>query len=334
MKYIVVLLLGLCFLSSCDKEEADSKLEIESSTTAAKYHFIGRSVGFSVSQMYVDSTMGEDFYLGSVWGLKDTLPNLSLISPEKYRKAFKIAVKSSNSVHKAGKFVPSFTRMRDYARKNQDRDGVSVTSSTGYSVADFFDYRAIRYYLNNSADVNTVLRLVKHNDSTTIRRKYGYLMHNESIAFTLMTQFNEFSAAFSRKDVGQRESSDLKPYYVNCVNYGTHTILMAESDYPRADFEGALDKLQTGQPLTPIDVAILEESDLLIYLRGGAKDSYIKQASGLLGIKTLITEFHKERKVQQNKFDFPISYSLRSLADFSLLKFWYSYDFLEGVEKE
>jgi len=85
--------------------------------------------------------------------------------------------------------------------------------------------------------------------------------------------------------------------------------------------------------LTEKEETILNASDLLIYLRGGKRESFIRRESGLQEITKLITEFKKEFEKQSNSFDFPISYSLRSLDNFSPLKFWYSYDFLVREEK-
>ncbi|MDR2272592.1 MAG: hypothetical protein LBF27_16915 [Sphingobacterium sp.] len=330
MKYIFVLLLGLFLLSSCDKEEVDpDALEIDGGTLSKKFQFIGRSVGFSVNQIYVDQTIDKNFYLGTVWGLKDTIPTVELTSLRSHYKPFKITIVPSTTVISTAKILPTFDGIRSYARKNKS----SALALSGFSITDFFDYESIRYHLNNSPDVDSVLKLVEHHDSTTIKRAYSCLMRSENIAFSLMAQFNEFSSAFSSKDIIQLKQSGFNPYYTNIVNYGTHVILMGESDYPRIDFKNALDKLLAGNPLTEKEETILNASDLLIYLRGGRKESFIKRANGLQGITKLITEFNKEFEKQRTSFDFPLSYSLRSLDNFSLLKFWYSYDFLVREEK-
>lgn len=330
MKYFFVLLLGLFLLSSCDKEEVDhDSMEIDGSTFAKKNQFISRSVGFSVNQLYVDQTVDKNFYLGTVWGLKDTMPTVGLTPLRSHYKPFKITLVPTTPVIPSVKIVPTFEGIRSYARKNKS----SEPAMSGFSVTDFFDYESIRYHLNNSPDVDSVLKLVEHHDSTTIKRAYSCLMRSENISFSLMAQLNEFSSAFRSKDVVQLMQDGFNPYYMNVVNYGTHVIMMGESDFPRIDFKNALDKLLSGQPLTEKEETILNASDLLIYLRGGKKESFIKRANGLEGIIKLVKEFKKEFEKQSNSFDFPISYSLRSLDDFSLLKFWYSYDFLVREEK-
>ncbi|QIH32982.1 hypothetical protein [Sphingobacterium sp. DR205] len=330
MKYFFVLLLGLFLLSSCDKEEVDhDSMEIDGSTFAKKNQFISRSVGFSVNQLYVDQTVDKNFYLGTVWGLKDTMPTVGLTPLRSHYKPFKITLVPTTPVIPSVKIAPTFESIRSYARKNKS----SEPAMSGFSVTDFFDYESIRYHLNNSPDVDSVLKLVEHHDSTTIKRAYSCLMRSENISFSLMAQLNEFSSAFRSKDVVQLMQDGFNPYYMNVVNYGTHVIMMGESDFPRIDFKNALDKLLSGQPLTEKEETILNASDLLIYLRGGKKESFIKRANGLEGIVKLVKEFNKEFEKQSNSFDFPISYSLRSLDDFSLLKFWYSYDFLVREEK-
>ncbi|MGE8379517.1 MAG: hypothetical protein ACN6PN_14235 [Sphingobacterium sp.] len=330
MKYLFVLLLGLFLLSSCDKEEGDpDSMEIDGAALAKKFQFIGRSVGFSVNQIYVDQTIDKNFYLGTVWGLKDTIPTVKLTSLRSRYKPFKITIVPTTSAISNAKIVPTFDGIRSYARKNKSTE----LTMSGFSITDFFDYESIRYHLNNSPDVDSVLKLVEHHDSTTIKRAYSCLMRSENIAFSLMAQFNEFSSAFGRKDVAQLKQAGFNPYYTNIVNYGTHLIMMGESDYPRIDFKNVLDKLLEGRPLTEKEKTILNASDLLIYLRGGKRESFIRRESGLQEITKLITEFKKEFERQSNSFDFPISYSLRSLDNFSPLKFWYSYDFLVREEK-
>lgn len=330
MKHLFVLLLGLFLLSSCDKEEVDpDSMEIDGSTLSKKFKFISRSVGFSINQFYVDQTVDKDFYLGTVWGLKDTMPTVGLVSLRSHYKPFKIKIVPTTPVISSAKIVPTFEGVRSYARKNKS----SEFTMSGFSVTDFFDYESIRYHLNNSPDVESVLKLVEHHDSTTVIRAYSCLMRSENIAFSLMAQFNEFSSAFPSKDVVQLRHAGFNPYYTNVVNYGTHVIMMGESDFPRVDFKNALDKLLSGQPLAEKEKTILNASDLLIYLRGGRKESFIRRANGLQEISKLVTEFKKEFEKQSNSFDFPISYSLRSLDNFSLLKFWYSYDFLVREEK-
>lgn len=330
MKYLFALLLGLLLLSSCDKEEADpDALEMDGTAATKKFQFIGRSVGFSVNQIYVDQTIDKSFYLGTVWALKDTLPTVQLMSLRKHYRPFKITIVPTTSTVSNTKILPSFDAIRSYARKNKSTE----RTMSGFSITDFFDYESIRYHLNNSSDVDSVLKLVEHHDSTTIKRTYSCLMRSEDIAFSLTAQFNEFSSAFDGKDLAQLKQAGFKPYYTNIVNYGTHLIMMGESDYPRIDFKNAIDKLLDGKPLTEKEESILSASDLLIYLRGGKRESFIRRESGLQGITNLIAEFKKEFEKQSNSFDFPISYSLRSLTDFSLLKFWYSYDFLVREEK-
>lgn len=330
MKYLFVLLLGLFLLSSCDKEEVDpDSMEIDGGALSKKFQFIGRSVGFSVNQIYVDQTIDKNFYLGTVWGLKDTMPTVELASLRGRYKPFKITIVPTTSAISGSKITPTFEGVRSYARKNKNAEAVM----SGFSITDFFDYESIRYHLNNSPDVDSVLRLAEHNDSTTIKRAYSCLMRSENIAFSLIAEINEFSSAFSRSDVSQLKQAGINPYYTNVVNYGTHVIMMGESDYPRIDFKNVLDKLLDGQRLSEDEENILNASDLLIYLRGGRKESFIRRESGLQGIMKLIKGFKKEFEKQSNSFDFPISYSMRNLDDFSPLKFWYSYDFLVREEE-
>lgn len=88
------------------------------------------------------------------------------------------------------------------------------------------------------------------------------------------------------------------------------------------------------QELTELDKAILNGSDVLIYLRGGRQKGFIRRATGLNPIKKLVADYKNELELQQHSYDYPISYSLSDLNSYGHLKFWYSYDFLVREEKE
>ena len=330
MKYLFLLLLSVCFLSSCDKEDADfDSTAIDGGATAKRYQFVGRSVGFSVSQIYVDGTTDKNFYLGTVWGLKDTTPELKLSSLRNYYKPFKTAISSTQPTLSSIRVIPGFGAVRAFAKKSKGEPAVLEQSSVGA----FFDYRAIRYHLNNSPDVDSVLKLVRHHDSTTIKRANSLLLRREHITFSLHIDLEDYAKAFN-KELEKLKKTGLNPYYVSSVNYGTHSIMMGESDFPRGDLKNVLEKLLYSQPLTKTDETVLNGSDVLVYLRGGRQSSFIRRASGLEAIKKLVVDYKNELELQQDSFDYPISYSLGGLNSYGHLKFWYSYDFLVREEKE
>lgn len=331
MKYLFLLLLSVCFLSSCDKEEADlDATAIDGGATAKRYQFVGRSVGFSVSQIYVDGTTDKNFYLGTVWGLKDTTPELKLTSLRNYYKPFKTAISSTQPTLSSIRVIPGFDAVRAFAKKSKGEPAVLEQSSVGA----FFDYRAIRYHLNNSPDADSVLKMVRHHDSTTIRRANSLLLRREHITFSLHIDLEDYTKAFNKDQLGKLKKTGFNPYYVSSVNYGTHSIMMGESDFLRGDLKNVLEKLLYGQHLTKADETVLNGSDVLVYLRGGRQSSFIRRASGLEAIKKLVVDYKNELELQQNSFDYPISYSLGGLNSYGHLKFWYSYDFLVREEKE
>ena len=331
MKYLFLLLLSICFLSSCDKEDADfGSTEIDAGAIAKRYQFVGRSVGFSVSQIYVDGTADKNFYLGTVWGLKDTTPQLKLTSLRNYYKPFKSAISSTQPALSSIRIVPGFDAVRAFAKKSKGEPAVLEQSSVGA----FFDYRAIRYHLNNSPDVDSVLKLVRHHDSTTIKRANSLLLRREHITFNLHIDTEDYAKAFNKDELGKLKKTGFNPYYVSSVNYGTHSIMMGESDFLRSDLKNVLEKLLYNQLLTKTDETVLKGSDVLVYLRGGRQSSFIKRASGPEAIKKLVVDYKKELELQQNSFDYPISYSLGGLNSNGRLNFWYSYDFLVREEKE
>ncbi len=331
MKYLFLLLLSICFLSSCDKEDIDfDSTEVGGGTMAKRYQFEGRSVGFSVSQIYVDGTTDKNFYLGTVWGLKDTTPQLKLTSLRNYYKPFKSTISSTQPTLSPIHVIPGFDVVRAFAKKSKGEPAVLKQSSVGA----FFDYRAIRYHLNNSPDVDSVLKLVRHHDSTTIKRANSLLLRREHITFSLHADLKDYEQAFNKDALGKLKNTGYNPYYVSSVNYGAHSIMMGESDFPRGDLKNVLEKLLYNQFLTKTDETVLKGSDVLVYLRGGRQTSFIRRATGLDEIKKLVVDYKNELELQQNSFDYPISYSLGSLNSHGHLKFWYSYDFLVREEKE
>jgi hypothetical protein len=330
MKYLFLLLLSICFLSSCDKEDIDfDATEIGGGTMAKRYQFVGRSVGFSVSQIYVDGTTDKNFYLGTVWALKDTTPELKLTSLRNY-KPFKSTISSTQPALSSIRIIPGFDAVRAFAKKSKGEPAVLKQSSVGA----FFDYRAIRYHLNNSPDVDSVLKLIRHHDSTTIKRANSLLLRREHITFSLHADLKDYEQAFNKDALGKLKNTGYNPYYVSSVNYGTHSIMMGESDFPRGDLKNVLEKLLYNQFLTKTDETVLNGSDVLVYLRGGRQASFIRRATGLDAIKKLVVDYKNELELQQNSFDYPISYSLGGLSSYGHLKFWYSYDFLVREEKE
>ncbi|MDR6734369.1 MULTISPECIES: hypothetical protein [unclassified Sphingobacterium] len=331
MKYLFLLLLSICFLSSCDKEDADiDATEIDGIATDKRYKFVGRSVGFSVTQFYVDGTVDKNFHLGTVWGLKDTTPQLKLTALRSYYKPFKNTVSSTQPTLSSIRIIPGYDAIRAFAKKSRGEPAVLEQSSVGA----FFDYRAIRYHLNNSPDVDSVLKLVRHRDSTTIKRANSLLLRREHIAFSLQVDLADYVKVFNKEEVGKLKKTGYNPYYVSSVNYGTHSIIMGESDFPRGDLKNVLEKLLYNQQLTELDKAILNGSDVLVYLRGGRQKSFIRRATGLNPIKKLVADYKNELELQQHSYDYPISYSLGGLNSYGHLKFWYSYDFLVREEKE
>lgn len=331
MKYLFLLLFSVYFLSSCDKEEVDlESIENDGGVVSKKYQFVGRSVGFSVNQIYVDGTTDKNFYLGTVWGLKDTTPQLKLEPIFKYYKPFKSAISSTHPMLRSIKVIPSFDVIRAFAKKSKSEQSVFGQSSVGA----FFDYRAIRYHLNNSPDVDSVLKLVVHHDSTTVKRANSLLLRREHIAFSLNTDLEDFARAFDKKNIANLKKVGINPFYVSSVNYGTHSIIMGETDYSRSDLKNTLEKLLYNQILTKTDESILAGSDILVYLRGGRKTSFIRRETGVNGIKNLVNDYKKELELQQNTFDYPISYTLGNLTSYGDLKFWYTYDFLVREEQE
>lgn len=329
---IIIYAIACIFCFSCTKSKPDPPVKIDSTkkevdetgiNNGSKIIKKGTVVEISDFKIYDDNA--ENFYIGSLWNLKDTSKFLNIVPiPNKELKDTKTSIFSpSNFSADIANFVPSYNEMFSYAKK------FTVGSSTLSSLnnSSFFDYATLQYYIANRNDYEIIKSLVAVNDSTYIRKKYGIVNHSKLEYLTLFTDIVEFSANYDQSFVKKVKSENINPHYLSSVTFGFEYALYAESDSTKASFNRVLEKLLNKTSLNRIDEEVLKASNLLIYRRDSAnKDSFIKYAKGMSEIKGAVGEFLKINSDSALAVKYPLSFTLTSLDDFSSLKYNLKFD--------
>ncbi len=279
--------------------------------------FEKRKVQIAMSEYYSDSSIDQSYFLGSLWHLKDTLNGLQLESLAKKSKPDKFHVLSYSFTVDMGFFEPSYNAVLEHANKfksSKQTTGISMSRTT------FADYAEIQRYLGYSKDVEKVLSLVRHSDSTTVQKKYNTLLHGDLEKLTLYIDQTEYRDTYPESTISQFKQEGYDPYVLALVTYGSRMILMGESDSSRVSLNTTLEKLLADTPLEKNDVAVLESSQILMYYRDGGKDSFIAYPKGGKAIQSEFAELLNRIKRTQNDFSYPLKYSFMSMFDYDVLR--------------
>lgn len=298
--------------------------------SVVEYYYTTETFRSERKTHYFASDVNQQFFLGSIWHLKDSSDNVYL-EPLRYSYTpFDMIMYSYwlNVPIEAAR--PSYESMRNYAKKHQNS---SQSDSYVSHRATFSDYTEIKRWLPHNVDVDAFLDLARVSDSTVIRKPTGVVFR---------TEIGLFSFAVDIIDVYEHIAPHLEaiqatgqsPYLVHSVFYGKQLVVMAESDSTYAQVSSALEKLlNDNQALTPIDEATLATSRVLLYCRTGGKESLIEQAIGLQNIKTSISTLNREWRREDNKYDYPLYYIASNLIDGSTLQYDHSFDYLQKRER-
>lgn len=292
--------------------------------------FEKKSVIYSVNETFFDESFDQSLFLGSIWNLKDTSGRLLVENLASKAKSFEVNVIPSSFENELFKGVPTYNAIRMYAEmfKNSLSNGSIAAQSS-----EFSDYRQIQAYLGYSKDVQKVVDLVKHSDSTTIVKENTSLRRTLNVDLNLFVDLVDYQNNYSEDDITKLKQQNYSPYFVHSVNYGTHLILMAETDFSRAELNAAIDKLLEKKALSTADEQVLAASNLLAYYRGGSKNSFIQFSKGTAAIKTTIAELLIQMDRKENRFDYPINFILTSLEDYTQLEYSNVFDAQFKIKK-
>jgi hypothetical protein len=143
----------------------------------------------------------------------------------------------------------------------------------------------------------------------------------------------EYYEAYPTSEVAALTQAGYSPYVLSSVTYGTNMILMGETDSTRAKLNTAIDKILEKQALDDIDIKVLDCSNLLIYYRGGGKNSFIQYPKGAQAIETALRDMLLYVSQTENIFNYPLTYDFMSLKDYSTLEYYNIFDIHVKKEK-
>ena len=331
-RYFLLLLSSLLWLS-CTKDPIEPTIEppevVPTDTTknkptvpTDKYEIL--KVQFQMNKLFADDYIDEKVFLGGLWSLKDTLDGPRLESLEAKAKKVKFHFLSYNDFSvDMGFFEPSYANGLAYANKFEKS---KQASSMNFSSSTFEDYAEIQGFLGNSKDVKKALSLVRHADSTTISKPNSTLRIGNLNRLTIYIDHTEYFDAYPESEVAVLTKAGYSPYVLASVTYGTHMILMGETDSTRVKLNTAIDKILEKKALDDIDTKVLDCSNLLIYYRGGGKNSFIQYPKGAQAIGTALRDMLLYMSQTENIFNYPLTYDFMSLKDYSTLKYYNIFD--------
>ncbi len=328
-----LLLLSSLIWLSCTKDPIEPTIEppevvptdtIKNKPTVPPDKYEIRKVEFQMNKLFADDYIDEKVFLGGLWSLKDTLDGPRLESLEAKAKKVKFHFLSYNDFSvDMGFFEPSYINGLAYANKFEKS---KQASSMNFSSSTFEDYAEIQGFLGNSKDVKKALSLVRHADSTTISKPNSMLRIGNVNKLTIYIDHTEYFDAYPESEVAVLTKAGYSPYVLASVTYGTHMILMGETDSTRASLNTAIDKILEKKALDDIDTKVLDCSNLLIYYRGGGKNSFIQYPKGAQAIETALRDMLLYVSQTENIFNYPLTYDFMSLKDYSTLKYYNIFD--------
>lgn len=323
MKPILSFLIAVLLFSSCSKDEP-----FDNQSDAVEYR--KNNAAFSSDYFMMSNTTDENLFLGGLWLIDSAKEGGALERIKVDISNFKMKVVHNSNLNKIkfGNFTPNYQNVSTYANlfKNDIFD-----ANINFSYGTFSDYNVIRTFLQNSSDVDEILSLIAKNKdgNKMVQRKYGYYEDIVLLDLVLGAQFDEFAAFFDKKYVKTLSKEGNVPAYVSSAAYGQHSLVLFESDYTVDRIKDVLKKLKAGEQLNNTDKDLLESSSIVIYFRGGDKQSYIGKAEGAKAVENAWQLF-KEKSDKKNKsYEFPIWYKLNSLEDFGVIRYNIKFEYFE-----
>jgi thiol-activated cytolysin len=263
----------------------------------------------------VDDNHVTQIFPGAIFNIKQNGSDLELLSlKDKYTP---LPITASTSLvgvtNKSFNDVPSADKIAAYTKslttKNSD-------ASQAYSEDEFKDYNVVKYYLSNNDDVRSIFEKIGITTSTRITKKHASYFFANNIKFSLDMNLPNKTELLSVADAEKINTTN-SAYYINSVMYGNNTLILAEADADYTTLKTSLKAVLLKQELTSVQIQALNTAKVTFYARGGSEMSFIKVAKNLEEIKALTKEFET---FNNTVISYPVSYSLRSVKDFTLFK--------------
>ncbi|WP_025142295.1 thiol-activated cytolysin family protein [Pedobacter jeongneungensis] len=263
----------------------------------------------------VDDNHVAQIFPGAIFSVKQSANDLEMVSLKDKYTPLPITASTSlvGVINQSFNDVPSADKIATYIKslttKNSD-------ASQAYSEDEFKDYNVVKYYLSNNDDVKSIFEKIGITTSTRITKKHASYFFSNNIKFSLDMNLPKKTELLSIADADAISTSN-NAYYINGVSYGNNTLILAEADADYATLKVALKAVLLKQDLTSAQIQVLNTAKVVFYARGGNEKSFIKIAKNLDEIKAITKEFET---FNNTAISYPVSYSLRSVKDFTLFK--------------
>lgn len=311
------------------EEEPTEEPEPEKKDSILEVYYAPKTFGNSRTTHYLGSDVTPAMFLGSVWHLKDTSDNVYW-EPLTYNlPAIDMVMYSTRLFVDSETVRPSYQTMLNFAKKHTVN---GQSNSAAFQRSTFTDYAEILKWVPNTEDAAHFLQLAAVADSTVIRKPTGVVLRTEAVDFSFAVDF-QYAYEDIQAHVAPIQATGQSPYMIIEVSYGKHAIMMAESDSAYAQVHTALGKLLENKALSTTDEQVLAASRVLAYLRAGGKEAFIQQATGLSAITSLARAYQTAWAREDNLYDYPLYYIAASLADFRLLRYNYSFGYLQPEKR-
>lgn len=310
--------------SPTEKEEPGKEENNDDDDESPKESYTTKTWRNPVNQHYTASDIKQDLYLGSLWHLQDTTDKVIIEKQEFPFSLFECVLFFDNVNIPQTTTIPSFQAMRDYVVTTKPAIGSQASAGSGSS---FDDYALIKGLLPDNVDRQKFLELATVNDSTVIRKPYSSSFNGE-IATHMSIDFADMSYKMSDDDRKAMTDMNKSLYMVSSVAYGKKYVIMVESDSVRGSINSAFRKLIGRESLDKTDEETISASKMLLYYRGGKKESLVAKAEGKEDILTLIDKFHQEWDDKDTQYDYPLYYYLMKDAYGQILQYDNSYEYL------
>lgn len=214
--------------------------------------------------------------------------------------------------------------MKDYAVSAKPSIGTYASAGSGRS---FDDYALIKSILPDNVDRRKFLELATVNDSTVIRKRFSSYFYGET-AIHMYIDFSDMASKIGDDGRKALQAMGKSLYMVSSVAYGKKYAIMVESDSVREDINAAFRKLIAREKLDRRDEETVAGSKMLLYYRGGKKESLVAKAEGTDDILTLFERFHREWDDKDTQYDYPLYFDLMKDGFGQTLQYTNSFEYL------
>lgn len=324
MKNILHPLLLICVLSviiSCKK--TDNTTPVINPVTPVQEVDKIQKLNWSFDTFYLDDNNVSKIFPGAIFIVNQNEKGIELTSvKDKYTP---LPITASLSLTNTGKKIfneiPSAEGTLNYIKNlNTTNSSLSLSSSE----EEFKDYNIVKYFLSNNTDARTLFEKIGISSKTRITKKHAIFIAKDDIKFTFDMDIPNKAALISIEDEKAINTAN-NMYYVNGVDYGSKSLILAEGDADYLTLKKALMAILSKQDLTTELTQAISTAKVTIYARGGAEKSFIRVTNNLNELKSAISALDA---FNSSSILYPISYSLASIKNFSLFQYKISIDMI------